>query len=71
MIISAQGLSADPIFLVENISDIQQNKLQEIKKLLAKSLSKKISVEKVGMSKVLGLSEVRLPVTGLERPDGE
>ena len=71
MIISAQGLSADPIFLVENISDIQQNKLQEIKKLLAKSLSKKFSVEKVGMSKVLGLSEVRLPVTGLERPDGE
>ena len=71
MIISAQGLSADPIFLVENISDIQQNKLQEIKKLLAKSLSKKFSVEKVGMSNVLGLSEVRLPVTGLERPDGE
>ena len=44
---SAQGLSADPIFLVENISELPQNKIQEIKKLLAKSLNKKISVEKV------------------------
>jgi len=43
----AQGLSADPIFLVEDISEVPQNKIQEIKKLLAKSLNKKISVEKV------------------------
>ena len=46
-IVSGQGLSSDPVFLVENISEIPQNKLPELKKLLAKSLSKKISVEKV------------------------
>ena len=32
---------------MENISEVPQNKIQEIKKLLAKSLNKKISVEKV------------------------
>ena len=37
--------------MVENISEIPQNKLQEIKKLLAKSLSKKITVDKVSEEK--------------------
>ena len=32
---------------MEDISEVPQNKIQEIKKLLAKSLNKKISVEKV------------------------
>ena len=43
----AQGLSSDPVFVVDNLSDIPANKQQEVKKLLAKNLEKKFPVEKV------------------------
>jgi len=43
----AQGLSADPIFVVGNLDEIPPKKHIEVKKLLAKSLERKIPVEKV------------------------
>merc|ERR1719244_2251704 len=43
----AQGLSSDPIFLVENLSDIAPGKHQEVKKLLAKNIEKRMPIEKV------------------------
>ena len=43
----AQGLSSDPIFLVEDISEIPSNKQQEAKKLLVKNLEKRLVIEKV------------------------
>lgn len=45
--ISAQGLSSDPIFLVDDISDIALNKQTEAKKLICKNLEKKFVVDKV------------------------
>jgi len=43
----AQGLSADPIFVVGNLDEIPPKKHIEVKKLLAKSLDRKLPVEKV------------------------
>jgi len=43
----AQGLSADPVFVVGNLNEIPQKKHIEVKKLLAKSLERKFPVEKV------------------------
>jgi len=43
----AQGLSSDPIFLVENLSGIAPGKHQEVKKLLAKNIEKRMPIEKV------------------------
>jgi len=43
----AQGLSADPIFVVGNLDEIPPKKHTEVKKLLAKSLERKLTVEKV------------------------
>jgi len=45
--ILAQGLSADPIFLVDDISEIAANKQTEAKKLITKNLEKKFVVDKV------------------------
>ena len=45
--LSAQGLSADPIFLVDDISEIAANKQTEAKKLITKNLEKKFVVDKV------------------------
>ena len=44
---TAQGLSSDPIFLVENLSGIAPGKHQEVKKLLAKNIEKRMPIEKV------------------------
>ena len=46
-LISAQGLSADPIFLVDDIAEIDPNKQTEAKKLITKNLEKKHVVDKV------------------------
>eukprot|EP00092_Neocalanus_flemingeri_P018370 GFUD01019879.1.p1 GENE.GFUD01019879.1~~GFUD01019879.1.p1 ORF type:complete len:755 (+),score=290.87 GFUD01019879.1:292-2265(+) len=43
----AQGLSTDPIFVVGNLDEIPPKKHIEVKKLLAKSLERKLPVEKV------------------------
>jgi len=43
----AQGLSAQPIFVVGNLDEIPPKKHTEVKKLLAKSLERKLPVEKV------------------------
>ena len=45
--IPAQGLSADPIFLVDDIAEIAPNKQTEAKKLITKNLEKKHVVDKV------------------------
>jgi hypothetical protein len=38
ILVPAQGLSSDPIFLVDNIANITPNKQSEAKKLIAKNL---------------------------------
>ena len=54
---------------MENISEVPPNKVQEIKKLLAKSLNKKISVEKVGdQDRNTSLTLIN-SLVGLERSD--
>jgi len=43
----AQGLSSDPIFVLDNMAEIPQPKQQQVKKLVAKNLEKRLVVEKV------------------------
>jgi len=45
--ILGQGLPSDPIFLVGSMDEIPPKKHNEVKKLLAKALERKITVEKV------------------------
>ena len=44
---AAQGLSSDPIFVLDNMAEIPQPKQQQVKKLVAKNLEKRLVVEKV------------------------
>ena len=47
ILVPAQGLSSDPIFLVDNIANITPNKQSEAKKLIAKNLEKRFVFDKV------------------------
>ena len=49
---AGQGLSSDPIFLVDNLSEIAANKHNEVKKLMAKNLEKRFTVDKVWSAQV-------------------